>query len=603
VISFIPAPLRGALLFLSLLSVPFQSWGYNSHEHYTSLANYGDYDYAFQKVGEDLDNQTLGEIDDPVLGKRDGITENCSLVFKHVFNIDIDLEVCKKFTFDKAARKIANELQIRRTSCPSSAQANGPEMVSPSRAVVNLIPAVKKAFFEFNRLNSHNPQSMEMIGWDVRSQTQKLLTQLKSPDGHSGIYYLFQSYLENTPVEDRRLLTLSISANTLKNPESQKALSELSGLFARYLTKVEFFIVWQRNRLIRDAENDDMKEFDSIMSQLEGTKKTGEISNALTLSLIQGFDLVGSLHEANEIQTHFKTSDVHPSQEKLALIRSRMKSQLERIINLPNKNRGLQLKLHAWEMPGTALPTRTENLYEGEFYTILKESLRNQLRQMTTPSTGTDTWPVKLRQIRIGHIGGLNLDSDLKFFQSISEETQTKFLFEANIFSNKKNHSADIKSLVNTIDILLTNNFEVLLGTDGVGIMTSQNAHFNHTLETLDRYGLSKPNIEKLQKLAKYYINGEKYSRHYYNSYVNSTATQTTRACSSRVSNHDPLLDDRGSPFLERIYNYTFCRITEDDKIIIRAALPARAPGTEEPILPKGLTREECENYCSTAKR
>ena len=463
-----------ALVFLGLQTRP--GWSTNFHEHYTSLTGYDDYKYAFAKLSKnqpkikDIDHTLLGPS-----GGRPGLMENCAQVFEHVYGITIAQKECDPFTLAEAAQYVLKS---------KKRNSKNPDNKEPDN-----IETIKRGFFEFNAANLHSPMSMEMIGWNVRTNTQKLLTELSAKDGHSGIYHLFDHYLKNRPLEDRKVVTLSIGASAYKGEKNRKVLKELKNLFKSHNTKPEFFLVWQRNKMIADSKSGNTKEFDSIINQLEGGP--GDFNSALKDGLIDGLDLVGSLHEDHERQTQFKVSEDNPSAKEVERIRSGVTAQLKQLFRFFEKHPTLQLKLHAWEKPDAHAKDRQgdpehESHFDGEFYKALRSTLSERESNA-------------LRVIRIGHIGGIDPDKDIPYFKELATRTHTQFIFEANIQSSIGNHEAKMEDLVKTVDGLIKAGFDVVLGTDGAGILAQSDAHYEATLKTLEAQGLSKTSVERIK--------------------------------------------------------------------------------------------------------
>jgi hypothetical protein len=479
------------LLFLvvGVWSGSQNAYSSNFHEHYSSLTDYSDYEKAYKAVGLNLSDATLKA--------GTGIAEDCSSVLEHAFGIQISLKECETMTLKKAAEYLTGEFHKIMEGNPSNVR-NHSLVEAIERQKVRFkawtqdewVEKAKEAFFEFNELNLHTPMSMEVIGWNVRTEVQKFLTQV-THDHHSGIYYLFKNYLDRVPLENRRVVTLSISANGFKGKNNRQVLEELRTLFKQYGTRSEFFVVWQRNKMITDAAKDQMSDLNSLIDQLE-RKKEGEWRTALEEKLIDGLDLVGSLHEGHLRQTLFQldSESEAPKGQELAKRRERMAHQIDRVLGILKTD--LQLKLHSWEKPKDG----RSDLYQGEYYKVFKQRLEALAHKEESKSAVLSQ--SKFEQIRMGHIGGIT-SADIEYFKQLQSAADLQFVFEANIQSSINNHGVEISTLVNTVRELIQNGFFVLLGTDGAGIVTNPDAHYISTLELLKEKGLDEKFIQQIQ--------------------------------------------------------------------------------------------------------
>jgi hypothetical protein len=166
-----------------------------------------------------------------------------------------------------------------------------------------------------------------------------------------------------------------------------------------------------------------------------------------------------------------------------------VRRQLDEMFSLFETHTNLQLKLHAWEKPAEHAGL---SHFDGKFYTVFKNSLAKRL--------GTER-----RVIRIGHIGGIDPRKDPEYFKSLGKKTNTDFIFEANIRSSMGNHDVKIADLVSILDHLAADNFEIVLGTDGAGILTQQDPHYEATLKFLKANGLKDTTLAKITHATEKY--------------------------------------------------------------------------------------------------
>ena len=426
------------VLFCMLPSflIPGTSFSSNFHEHFTTVASYRDYVTSLGELGIPLEHLKLRELSaDPVAAVA------------LIFGVASSKVISPEMEFQFAATAIATVLSgegLRRVK---------------SREVM-------RSFFEFTPLNRHDISSTEIIGFDIRSTVQRMIA-----DRENGILYLFKSYLKHTTLDDRRTLSLAVPARNFFDPKQFEVLKRLKTVFSESGTRSEYFLVQQRQRFIAWSD----EEFGHFMDQLR---------TALATGLVDGFDLVGSLHEAEP-----GSMDIPERQQSLLYAR------LVQLLTLFSETgfEKIQLRLHAWEVPNTAQAVSGGRFAsEGDFYKIL-----HQLFEKTIQDKSAVRFP---RVVRIGHIAGIR-DPDIAAFVRLGRLSGTRFIFEANVVSNVATHGADIRELAKTIEKLESAGLAVVLGSDAQGIL-GEESRFRATLSALKRAGLSERVLIALQLRA-----------------------------------------------------------------------------------------------------
>ncbi len=430
-----------ALTLLGLLLLPpFMKRAFcsNFHEHYSSLASYSDYRAAFRSIGQDLDQIPFGELSEDASGAIQSIfeKERFAKIKARLGPIDP-----ASLSFDQLSRQIQLALSPR------------PKLET-----------VKRAFFEFNALNAHTPASLEEIGWNIRTETQKRLA--KSANG-DGLIRLFENWANRVPLRERTRLDLSASAKLFRD-DRLPLLKRLRALFIKKGTDARFFFQIQRKLLIYGED----EEFKDLLKKINSSALTGELD---------GVDLVGSLHEGQ------KKRLLHLSRAKANETESRLNALIRTLHDYP----ATELRIHAFEAP--AITLKKTNLLapqESRFYTALKSALESAAKNGTLPE-----------RIRIGHIAGLR-EEDIRFFETLKKNSHTQIAFDANIKSNILAHGASEKDLAATINRLDHAGFPVLLGTDGEGILGGKVTRIEQTLISLKKAGLEPEVAERIIRRA-----------------------------------------------------------------------------------------------------
>lgn len=403
----------------------FSARAINPHEHFTTLASYEDFIRAYKVWGTPLAELTMREV-----------SAHPYTTMEQIFGREIVARALGKDVSDlgeRSFREVAQRLA---------------EVLSAPTELV------QRSFFEFTSLNLHSPDSLEEMGWDVRSSLVQPL--MRAPHA---LLSLFAPYLERNV---GGVLQLSVSARSFFDPTSGRTLQELVRWARSRGSAIEYFVVLQRDRLIHWPD----REFTAFLEQLEARlARNGQGTGGLDFL---GVDLVGSLHEGRSENKRVEQ-----------LLLDRMQGRLASLLAVLSSHGGRQFRMHGWEVPNGA---------DGDFYRAFWELVDRTQRgdlQLRFPAI-----------FRIGHISGLTEADRERFVQARASGLST-FVFEANFSSNAQTHAVDEAHLVETIRKLDAAGFPVVLGTDGIGILGTHSS-IAHTVERLRALGLEREVLDRI---------------------------------------------------------------------------------------------------------
>jgi hypothetical protein len=236
--------------------------------------------------------------------------------------------------------------------------------------------------------------------------------------------------------------------------EKKKTMANLQKLYSMKDCQTQFFLSIPRG-------------------QLYGGSNAGNLDYNLDLlsknfnePWMSGIDISGSILESNDLANG---ADIDKNMKKT------LEGNLKKIFRISGENK-MPIRIHAYERANA-----------GSFYNTFWKTLENCKQVDCAP-------PI----IRIGHINALDEDA-IKKLRRLSKRKSNpiNFLFEANLESNQILHDAKIEDLVKKIEQLHRNDFTVVMGSDGLGILGSD-SNFKRSLQKLDDAGMRSKSIERL---------------------------------------------------------------------------------------------------------
>ncbi len=421
------------LLFFWMLGP--ETFASNFHEHISTVPNYQDYKFAFEKIGRPLPSLLVADISETPSGAMSDIfgfemTRTLGLQF------GISIE-----TFDQA---LMNQLDVflKALTVQELTSKIAVELTKKLQKPVNS-EEVLRSLFEFTTLNKRGDRPYLSIGWDVRIEAQDYLR-----NSGEGVFHLFEHFLKRVPIKDRQVM--SITANGFRDFFDEKNSSimlRLQELFLKNGTHLE----WMAGFIRKQFETATAEKFDQGLNDFQSILRRGQVD---------GIDITGSIVEASP-----KHRDITDNNE--ALFADRLRRMIE-MLGDP-QNGPAQLKIHMYETTP-----------EGDFYRLLFDVI-DQIGTRQKPFP-----PI----FRIAHINAVRSE-DIEQFKKLRQKYGIKFVFEANIDSNMSVKDAKIEHLAQTINKLVKNGFDVRLGTDGMGIF-GESSYFTQAFKRLKRTGLSK---------------------------------------------------------------------------------------------------------------
>lgn len=204
-------------------------------------------------------------------------------------------------------------------------------------------------------------------------------------------------------------------------------------------TKIDFYYSISRSQMMDNRGAFSNKFIDQTLDLIKRSRKEGWGS---------GIDITGSISEEEKTLKAKQIKNLREILDKLKLALT--------------GNSDSVFRIHAFE------GTNKGDFYKEIMYFFERMSLEKPENGLKNPI------------ISIGHVAKLS-NEDIAHFISIREEAQKrgiplKFVFDANLISNKKLQNTEAVQLASRINKLFEAGFEVGLGSDGTGILGKDSA-------------------------------------------------------------------------------------------------------------------------------
>jgi len=285
-----------------------------------------------------------------------------------------------------------------------------------------------------------------------------------------------ESYLASTNIRNKlfasheKLIESSVS-NYLDKAIKSESIKSIFSVPSFMMEKKKTMANLQKLYSLKDCQS---QFFLSIpRGQLYGGSSGGNLEHNLDIwnknfnePWMSGIDISGSILESNDLA---EGAELDKNMKKT------LEGNLKKIFKMSGENQK-PIRIHAYERANS-----------GSFYDTFWKTLENCKKVDCAP-------PI----IRIGHINALDEDA-IKKLRRLSKRKSNPitFLFEANLESNQILHNAKIEDLVKKIEQLHRNDFTVVMGSDGLGILGSD-SDFKRSLQKLDDAGMKSKSIERL---------------------------------------------------------------------------------------------------------